>query len=421
MRSNFGKSVALIIIGTGLGQIISIGISPILTRLYSPEVFGALSIFMAISGILGAVASLRYDFSIPIIHDEEDAISVIWACLFILIAVVFFLFLIAIFIDVLGFFGPETEIDKNIVFLIPCCVAAIAIFNIAISWLTRRKDFRKLAAIKVLQPAFVGGLQILLGFSVGGAMGVIAPEIAGRILAVFFIMSPLLIASGAWLRGVDLRRMKQNIGRYKKFPLLSAPSTFFNVLSLRLPILLMAPLYGLDAAGWLMLSQRVLGGPVTLVGQSVSRVYVGEVSESLRKSKPNVKRLMIKTSGLLFVAALPVVLALSLFGPAVFSFFFGGDWRESGHFVASLAWMFLFQISVVPISQTITLLERQELQLLLDVARSVLILSAFVVSKLLDFNMFEAIFLYSAISGITYIVIWGLNFMVAREVSYDED
>ena len=64
-ESTFAKSVILIAGGTAAAQGINVILTPIITRIYSPEEFGVLSLFVALMGILSTVASLRYEWAIP--------------------------------------------------------------------------------------------------------------------------------------------------------------------------------------------------------------------------------------------------------------------------------------------------------------------------------------------------------------------
>ena len=53
-------------IGTTAGQAASVVLAPVLTRLYSPTQFGYLSVYSAVLGIFGVVASLGLELAIPI-------------------------------------------------------------------------------------------------------------------------------------------------------------------------------------------------------------------------------------------------------------------------------------------------------------------------------------------------------------------
>ena len=51
-KSEFSRNVLTLMTGTTIAQAIPIAISPILTRIYSPEDFGLLALFLAVFSIL---------------------------------------------------------------------------------------------------------------------------------------------------------------------------------------------------------------------------------------------------------------------------------------------------------------------------------------------------------------------------------
>src|SRR5436190_26760 len=63
-NTEFGKNILVLLTGTGIAQIIPIAISPILTRVYSPNDFGLLGLYIACSTILTVFSSGRYDLAI---------------------------------------------------------------------------------------------------------------------------------------------------------------------------------------------------------------------------------------------------------------------------------------------------------------------------------------------------------------------
>jgi O-antigen/teichoic acid export membrane protein len=63
-KSEFRKHVLTLLTGTTIAQAIPVAISPILTRIYSPEDFGLLAIYISIVTILATVITGAYDFAI---------------------------------------------------------------------------------------------------------------------------------------------------------------------------------------------------------------------------------------------------------------------------------------------------------------------------------------------------------------------
>ena len=77
LKSKFSLNIMTLMLGTTVAQAIPIIISPILTRIYSPEEFGLLILFMSIVSILSVIVSLRYERAIIQPLDDEDAISLV--------------------------------------------------------------------------------------------------------------------------------------------------------------------------------------------------------------------------------------------------------------------------------------------------------------------------------------------------------
>ena len=79
------KKIFVLSGGMGLAQLIIIAFSPILTRIYSPEDFGILSIFVSFLGITIVVSSMRFERVIPIVKSSRSYVVVLWISLIALI------------------------------------------------------------------------------------------------------------------------------------------------------------------------------------------------------------------------------------------------------------------------------------------------------------------------------------------------
>ena len=75
-KSEFSHNVLTLMTGTTIAQAIPIAISPILTRIYTPEDFGVFALFLAITGVFSVVASGRYELALMLPRKEEDAINI---------------------------------------------------------------------------------------------------------------------------------------------------------------------------------------------------------------------------------------------------------------------------------------------------------------------------------------------------------
>ena len=77
MPSSFAKDVLKLTGGTVVAQAIALGFLPILTRIYSPEDFGILTLYIAISGILVVFATLRFEAAIMLPASDRHAADLV--------------------------------------------------------------------------------------------------------------------------------------------------------------------------------------------------------------------------------------------------------------------------------------------------------------------------------------------------------
>ena len=78
MKSNvfssiFLKNVSKLALGTGIAQLITILISPVLTRLFLPEQYGIFALYVSLITILSVFSTCRYEFAIVLPKSKRRA------------------------------------------------------------------------------------------------------------------------------------------------------------------------------------------------------------------------------------------------------------------------------------------------------------------------------------------------------------
>ena len=71
LRCEFVRNVAIVASGTVAAEAITMVYSPVLTRMYGPEAFGLLGVFVALLSIMTPIAALTYP--IAIVLADKDA------------------------------------------------------------------------------------------------------------------------------------------------------------------------------------------------------------------------------------------------------------------------------------------------------------------------------------------------------------
>ena len=75
-RGEFNRNVATLVTGTGLAQLIPLAVTPVLSRLYPPEQFGVLALFISVVSSLSVLATGRYEFAIMLPRKDVDATNI---------------------------------------------------------------------------------------------------------------------------------------------------------------------------------------------------------------------------------------------------------------------------------------------------------------------------------------------------------
>jgi O-antigen/teichoic acid export membrane protein len=373
------SSVAVLATATGGGQAIVALASPVLTRVYGPEDFGDYSAAIAIVSVLAVLACLRYEQAIPLPVDEASAAALIVLCLVIggitTLVTGFFLLVASTAI------GHALGIDRFVDLILPIVVAAMggSAYLALSSWAVRAAAFGDLARTRLTQAVGLVGAQLGLGAMGFKVQGLMLGDALGRSggtgrLAISAIRRM------PELRDVSLQSVIAVAVRYRRFPLLSAPSAFLDVASLQAPTFLILALFGPVVGGWYLLASRVATMPNALAASAVGPVFVSESVRSERTDRAAVRTAFSTTVRRLFLIGLGPATLLVVGGPTLFPLAFGEEWHEAGVFAAVLAPMFLAQLVTSPVSGILIVLERQDLHLAREIVGVGVITLAFAIA-----------------------------------------
>ncbi len=406
---SFLGNVLILAGGTGLGQLIVVLATPVLTRIYEPAEFGVLTVFVSIMGLMIVVSALRYEIAIPLPASPVAAInltalsSLIVVGMSILSGVILFFFGAAL--------AQRLSVPQLIPYLwfFPVGLLTGGLFQTLSYWHIRQRQFKRLTQAKVGQSTGMVSGQLLMGGLKFGAVGLVGGYVLGRIVAGGQLLYSMIRDSRTLFGDIHFSNIKKSASRYRRFPLISSWSALLNQGGLQAAPLLLAAFYGVQVAGWFGLAQRVAGIPLTLIGRSVSQVYLGEASRLHNENPADMRRLFLRTASKLFLyVGIPLVIG-GLIAPWIFGFIFGERWRISGWYIVALLPMFLGQMVVTPLSQTLNILERQDLQLIWDFFRILVVASAIAI----PYYWFRSETLFTlAFYSVAMFIMYGILFLM---------
>jgi O-antigen/teichoic acid export membrane protein len=251
IKKPFVRNVITVASGTTIAQVIVVGCSPIITRLYKPEVFGVLGVFLAVTGIIQAVGSLTYAYAIVLPKKDEDAKAIVLLSFMISGIISFLIALIFIFFENQIVSLLQIEEVAPFVLLIPLFVFFAVCANIAEQWLTRKERFRKKATIMVINTSMVNATKIGAGLYSPTALFLVYIVTFGRAFHATLLSWGQFswskkgfknIKKANWFSMSLIRKMAKN---YYDFPLYRAPQSFVGNISGKLPTLLLAGFFDL--------------------------------------------------------------------------------------------------------------------------------------------------------------------------------
>src|SRR5690606_9268441 len=155
---------------------------------------------------------------------------------------------------------------------------------------------------------------------------------------------------------------------------------------------------------WYALTMRVFGIPMSLLGTSASQVYTSAIADLVRRGE-RPAALYGRTAVRLLLVGLPISGLVALLGPPLFGVVFSDEWTRAGVYARVLAPMFLLQFVASPLSQTLNVLERQDVQFVWDALRLLLVGGALVAANALGWSALEAIGAVSGTLALSYLVL----------------
>ncbi len=409
-KSEFSRNVLTLMAGTTIAQAIPIAISPILTRIYTPEDFGVFALYMAIAAIFGTIANARYELAIMLPKKEEDAINIfalgfIITCFISLILLVLVLVFNDYFTKLLG----NKEISFWLYF-IPAAVFFSGLFNILNYFNNRKKNYKDLRNATIMKSIVLATIQLSIGFLKSGATGLISGSIISNMFANMkltknILKDKILISKIKKVKIVALAK------KYKDFPKYLILAHGINSFSGQSHIVLFSSFFNASVVGYLSFAQKLLGMPMSLIASSVGDVFRQEATVIYNKNKECLAIYKNTFKKLFIISIIPFAL-LFFMAPKIFSIVFGENWGVAGEYAQVLIPMYFLQFLTSPLSNMYIVAEKQKLDLYWQIYLLISVVSSILIGYFIFNDSYISIVLFAVAYSIAYFinVIFTYNF-----------
>ena len=331
------KDFIITAFGIGGGQLVLLAFTPFLARVYSPDEFGAYAAVMALAAVLASVSSLRYETSIPVV--SENDIAAIGRLAVILPFIICPLMLAAItgFEVLFPSFGQAIPSGSRVIVAIVGTLQGVV--AVAYALCTRHGQFVVASALRMLQPvAFVAGALFLFGDLQTGLAFSWAITLA---VGVYQFRSLKLISG--W------KETFRVASREWRYPVLFAPVSLLDNLTLAIPLLSIVAIFGEHDAGNYAQAQRLIGAPMLLIGMATGQVFFKHTGDRMRNSLP-LETIFFKTFKGLSILGIGLLILVWIDGEWIASLLLGKGWRVNTIFLLLVVLPIVFRATVSPLT-----------------------------------------------------------------------
>ena len=352
-HSSFLRHVFLLSSGTAISQAIALGFLPVLTRLYSPEDFGALALYLTVSSLFYILGTFGYQELIMLPRSNRSAAHMVRLVFYFSSAAAFLAFLLALFFrDKIAEFLGNPEI-ASLLFLVPVSTFFFANYQGMRYWTMRMQRFGTVATGQIAKVGTSSSTSAVLTplsrmFPTGG--GLIIGSVIGEIFHAAWLFY------GCRKRDRNLfARMRHNrvltMGRrHKKMAITLTGSRTLSTVYTGLPAITISSLFGSAPLGFFSVAERVASAPALLIANAVGDVYRQRAS-ILYRENGRFDQLMKKTLVTTFlIAIVPYAIGI-VFAPDIFRIILGPSWEQAGIYASIILVGSFFGFITTPVDK----------------------------------------------------------------------
>lgn len=416
--SDYLKNVTTLASGTTIAQGISLITAPILYRIYDKEDYGTLALYIGIVGVIGVFSTMQYLQPILLEKEDDDAKKVMWLNRLINTCVTTVVFLLVLFLGKYIAGWLNNPMITPWLYLIPVSIFFSGQNEIFRVWANRKKKYKIMSFNAILTAILVPIVSISIGLLHDGPLGLFLGLVASQIVPAIILLIALTRNEDLGLKYFDFSFIKKKAKEYQNFPMYSLPSEFVNRLTSQMPVFMLSIYLGPAVVGVYNLCVRMLGLPVQLIGGAIGEVF--KQKASLDYNETGSFNIIFKKTlkSLVIISVIPLMVVI-FFGPDLFGFIFGEQWRQAGVFSQILIFMFMLQLVTSPLTYAYIISNKLKEDFLLHVY----ILVSMALIFFFGFKITDNYLLILAAYSLNYILVYLFylkrSIQFSKEISYE--
>ena len=402
-KSDFIKNVLTIFTGNVIAQIIPFLVEPIIARIYSPDDFAVLSVYLSVANLFSIIATGRYEMAIMLPKEDKKSINLIAVSILItLIISVVSLLLISIFNSTICQILHNEDVSSYL-YLVPLSVISVGWYQTFNYWNSRKKRFKNVTYAKTSQSITYSGLSIGMGYAGYVPSGLILSNIFGQFLGMFPMLFSFLKNDRSNIKEINQQEMREIAVEYQDFPKINTLHAFCDVLKQSGEVFLLSYFYIQEKVGLHSRTIRLLFAPTSLIGSAIGQVFYQKATTCFQE-KEDLQKIVKKVMLGLTLLAIPAFSIIAIWGPELFAWFLGEPWRQAGEYGQLLTPWLCLNFITSPVSQVPLIVNKQKTAFKLSLVGHSLYLIAIIIGGIFQ-NIKLGFALLSCLQTIYYIIL----------------
>ncbi len=403
IKNDFAKNVLTLFSWNSLAQAVTLLSIPILTRIYTPEEFGAVALFIGIVNVFAVASNGQYDLAIVLPKRNGQAFHLMVGSIIIsLIFSLLTLILVAVFFDRLtGFF--DSIVYRKIIWLLPLAVFLVGSHKSLISWFNRSRSYRIIGVNRLIQNSGQTGVRFGRDFFKNGHWGLVVGFIAGEFISWVIIALQILKKEFWRFKYLSVKSFVKSFREYFNFPLFLMPMGVLNSFATYLLVFALSLVTSSTIVGHYERAWRVVKLPLSLISSSFGSVFYEKMNHTLNRRK----FYLLSYFGNLGLALI-ILFPIAIWGEAIFSFVLGHDWVVAGHIARIILPITIFGFATECVSTVFSVIKKNQILLIWQIVYLVFAIGWIVFAK--KFDVFLLLSVYSFGGAIMYILLAYIGF-----------
>lgn len=388
------NKIIKLLLGPVFGHGITFILTPFFMSKYTPSIFGEYAFFISLIGLFLAISCLRFE-AICLICTDKELNNIITLSLLSSLLISLSVFIIS---SLLGY---------KFSFYLSIAIFSQALQAFISNILLRNNKHYQASIIRFLFLSSIPIIQLILSlynFSEGLIIGYFLSSTLLSILCLFY----LKILKKNLRKKVNL--YSYILKKYKSYYITNSISSLINSFTSQMLPISIQFLFGSYVLGLINIMQRLFINPSNFILRIIMQVYNKEFSEKLRKKeRKSASILFYKTSIFCFITNIIIFSFIYLFMTFIITTFNNetmNNWAELKIYLTPILFLCIVQGAVIPISQSLTYLEKHKFQLYFEIFKLFIFIFLILISKYTNQSSIEYIYCYLIYSVIFYIILY---------------